>query len=140
MSSAPTPHVSRPGGITLLFVLGLIQGVSAIILGLVLVLDKSDENLINESGMTENTLLGTGIGIMIVGAIFVLLSFALRNGNNTVRWLFGIVTMAQVAGGIWGLFALHGEQQLSAASSVTFGLVILWILFGNERTDEFFTH
>ena len=31
MSSAPTPHVKRPGGITLLFVLGLIQGVSAII-------------------------------------------------------------------------------------------------------------
>ena len=43
MSSAPTPHVSRPGGITLLFVLGLIQGVSAIILGLVLVLDKSEK-------------------------------------------------------------------------------------------------
>ena len=37
-----------------------------------LVLDKSDENLIAESGMTENTLLGTGIGIMIVGVVIIL--------------------------------------------------------------------
>jgi hypothetical protein len=37
-----------------------------------LVLDKSDENLIAEAGMTENTLLGTGIGIMIVGVVIIL--------------------------------------------------------------------
>ena len=140
MSSAPTPHVSRPGGVTLLVVLGLIQGIASLILGLVLVLDKSDENLINESGMTESTLLGTGIGIMLVGVVIILLSLALRNGSNIVRWLFGIVTMFHVAGGIWGVFALHGEQQLSAAFSTVFGLIILWILFGSERSDEFFAH
>jgi hypothetical protein len=108
--------------------------------GLVLVLDKSDENLINESGMTESTLLGTGIGIMLVGVVIILLSLALRNGSNIVRWLFGIVMMFHVAGGIRGVFALHGEQQLSAAFSTVFGLIILWILFGSERSDEFFAH
>jgi hypothetical protein len=140
MSSAPTPHVSRPGGVTLLVVLGLIQGVASLILGLVLILDKSDENLMNQSGMTENTLLGTGIGMMIVGAVMILLSLGLRNGSNFVRWLFGIVAMLNVAGGIWGIFALHGEQQLSSAFTAMFGLIILWILFGTERSDEFFAH
>jgi hypothetical protein len=140
MSSAPTPHVARPGGVTLLVVLGLIQGIASLILGLVLMLDKSDENLIAESGMTENTLLGTGIGLMIAGVVIILLALALRNGSNIVRWLFGIVTIFHVAGGIWGIFALHGEQQLSAAFTTMFGLIILWILFGSERSDEFFAH
>jgi hypothetical protein len=140
MSSAPTPHVSRPGGVTLLVVLGLIQGIGALIFGLVVVLDKSDETVLNESGMTENTLLATGIGIMLFGVVIVLLALALRNGSNIVRWLFGIVTMLHVAGGIWGIFALRGEQQLSAALTTVFGLIILWILFGSERSDEFFAH
>ncbi len=140
MSSAPTPHVSRPGGVTLLVVLGIIQGIASMILGLVLVLDNSDENLIAESGMTENTLAGTGIGVILAGVVIILLSLALRNGSNTVRWLFGIVAMLGVANGIWGVFALHGEQQLSAAFTTVFGLIILWILFGSERSDEFFAH
>ena len=70
----------------------------------------------------------------------VLLSLALRNGSNFVRWLFGIFVMFNVAYGIWGIFALHGEQQMSAAFSAVFGLIVLWILFGNERTDSFFEH
>lgn len=140
MSSEPTPHVSRPGGVTLLVVLGLIQGVSSLLFGLFLAIDKSDENLITQSGMTESTLLGTGIGMMIFGAAIILLALALRNGSNLVRWLFGIVTMLNVAGGIWGIFALHGEQQLSSAFTAMFGLIILWILFGSERSDEFFAH
>ena len=140
MSSAPTPHVSRPGGVTLLVVLGIIQGVSALIGGLVLILDKSDEALQSQAAMSENQLVGSGIGLLIIGVVMILLSLALRNGSNLVRWLYGIVTMLNVAGGIWGIFALHGEQQMSAAFTTVFGLIILWILFGSERSDEFFAH
>lgn len=140
MSSTPTPHVSRPGGVTLLVVLGLIQGVASLIGGLVLVLDKSDANLQATSAMSENQLVGSGIGLLIVGGIMIALSLALRNGSNIVRWLFGIVTMLNVAYGIWGIFALHGEQQMTAAFTTVFGLIILWILFGSERSDEFFAH
>jgi len=140
MSSAPTQHVSRPGGITLLVVLGIIQGIAGLIGGLVLILDKDDEKLLAESAMSENQLLGTGIGLLIFGVIMIALSLALRNGSNFVRWLYGIVTMVNVAWGIWGIFALHGEQQMTAAFTVLFGLIILWILFGSERTDEFFAH
>ena len=80
------------------------------------------------------------IGLIVAGTIMVVLSLALRNGSNFVRWLFGIFVMLNVAYGIWGIFALHGEQQLSAAFTTMFGLIILWILFGSERSDEFFAH
>lgn len=140
MSANPTEHVKRPGGVTLLVVLGLIQGIASIAGGIFLVVDKNDAELLDKAAMSENQLLGSGIGLIIGGTVMVLLSLALRNGSNFVRWLFGIFVMANVAYGIWGIFALHGEQQMSAAFSTVFGLIILWILFGNERTDTFFHH
>jgi hypothetical protein len=138
--SSPTAHVRRPGGVTLLVVLGLIQGIGGIIAGLVLMLDRDDAKLIEQTAMSTNQLLWTGTAVMIGGAIMVLLSLALRNGSNIVRWLYGTFTMLNVATGVWGIFALHGEQQLSAAFTMVFGLIILWILFGSERSDEFFAH
>ncbi len=140
MSSHPTQHVARPGGVTLLVVLGLIQGIASIAGGIFLVVDKDNAELIDKSAMSENQLFGSGIGLIVVGTIMVVLSLALRNGSNFVRWLFGIFVMFNVAYGIWGIFALHGEQQMSAAFSAVFGLIVLWILFGNERTDSFFEH
>lgn len=140
MSSTPTEHVARPGGVTLLVVLGLINGIASIAGGIFLVIDKDDAELLDQVKMSENQLLGSGIGLIIGGTIMVLLSLALRNGSNLVRWLYGVFVMINVATGIWGLFALHGEQQMSAAFHTVFGLIILWILFGNERTDRFFQH
>ncbi len=62
-----------------------------------------------------------------------------RPGGITLLMVLGRVnTMFNVGFGIWGLFALHGEQQLAAAFTTAFGLMILWILFGTERTDRFF--
>jgi hypothetical protein len=138
--SSPTEHVRRPGGVTLLVVLGIINGIGGIIAGLVLVLDRDDAKLIDRASMSKDQLLWTGILVMIAGAVMVLLSIGLRQGSNIVRWLFGIVAMMSVATGVWGIFGLHGEQQLSSAFQAVFGIVILWILFGSERTDEFFAH
>lgn len=135
-----TQHVRRPGGVTLLVVLGVIQGIAGFAAGLFLVLDRDDDDLIARSAMSSNALVLVGVVSMIVGVIMIALAMALSNGSNLVRWLFGIVTIVHVAGGVWGVFGLHGEQQLSAAFTVVFGLIILWILFGSERSDEFFAH
>jgi hypothetical protein len=132
------PHVARPGGITLLTVLGIINGIVSIGAGLFLIFDRDDPELIEQTKLSENQLMGSGIGMIVFGGGLVLLASALGRGNNVVRWLYGIVTMVAVAAGLWGIFALHGEQQMSAGFQAVFGLIVLWILFGSERTDEFF--
>jgi hypothetical protein len=132
------PHVRRPGGITLLMVLGVIQGIAAIGAGIFLVADKDDADLIDKTKLSENQLVGTGIGMIVAGAVLGLLALSLGRGSNIVRWMFAILTVANVAYGAWGVFGLHGEQQIAAAWTAVFGLIILWILFGSERTDEFF--
>jgi hypothetical protein len=131
-------HIARPGGITLLMILGVIQGVIGIAGGIFLILDKDDQTLRDEVNLTSNTLVASGIGLLVAGVIILLLALRLGSGSNLVRWLYGIVTIVNVGFGVWGLFSLHGEQQMSAAFSTVFGLIVLWILFGSERTDEFF--
>lgn len=135
-----TDHVARPGGIALLMVMGIINGLGSIGLGLFLVLDRADDALQQESGMDESQLLAIGIALMVFGALIAIFALMLGQGSSLIRWGFGVIAMLNVWSGVWGLFALNGEQQASAALSAVFGLIILWILFGSERTDRFFDH
>lgn len=131
-------HVRRPGGITLLAVLGVVNGLASIGSGLFVMIDSGDQNLQDITNMSSAQLNGAGAGSVIAGVIVLVCALALGGGSSFVRWAYGIITMVNVSFGVWGLFALHGEQQLTAAFSLAFGLIILWILFGSERTDRFF--
>lgn len=131
-------EVSRPGGITFLVVLGWIQGLVALGAGLFLILDRNSEELQERAEMSADQLVSTGVAALVFGTMVVILASMLGRGNTVVRWLFGLLVLVNVGIGIWGLFGLHGEQQLSAALSVVFGLLILYLLFGPERTDRWF--
>lgn len=131
-------RVARPGGITLLMILGVLQGALAFLTGLLLAVESDNVTLQEESQLTSDGLLAAGIGIMVGGGMVLLLAVALGRGSQVVRWLYGIVTMFNVAFATWGVFSLHAEQRLSAVFSLVFGLIVLWILFGSERTDRFF--
>lgn len=131
-------EVSRPGGITLLVVLGWIQGLLALGAGLFLILDKNSEELQDKAEMSADQLVSTGVGLLVAGGAILILTSMLGRGNSLVRWLFGLLILLNVGIGVWGLFGLHGEQQLTAALTVVFGLAILWILFGPEQTGRWF--
>lgn len=133
-----SPHVSRPGGVTLLVVLGLIQGVGSVLTGLFILLDQNDATLQDNAQLSDNQLAGAGVVLLLVGALYILLSIMLSKGSSLVRWIYGIVAMFNVSFAVWGLLALRGEQQLAAAFTLVFGVIILWILFGTERSDRFF--
>lgn len=122
----------------MLMVLGMIQGLITFLAGLFLAIENDSTTLQQESQLTSDGLLATGIGIMVGGGIVLLLALALGRGSQVVRWLYGIVTMVNVAFATWGVFSLHAEQRMSSVFSLVFGLIILWILFGSERTDRFF--
>ncbi|MDX2379719.1 MAG: hypothetical protein QNM02_08170 [Acidimicrobiia bacterium] len=131
-------EVSRPGGITLLVVLGWIQGLLALGSGVFLILDRNSAELQERAEMSSDQLVSTGVAAVVFGGAVLILASMLGRGNTVVRWLFGLLVLVNVGVGIWGLFGLHGEQQLSAALSVVFGLLILYLLFGPERTDRWF--
>jgi hypothetical protein len=131
-------EVDRPGGITFLVVLGWIQGLLALGAGIFLILDRNDEDLQSKTDMSADQLVSTGVAAIVFGTFVVILASMLGRGNTVVRWLFGLLVVVNVGIAIWGLFGLHGEQQLSAAISLAFGLLVLYLLFGPERTDRWF--
>jgi hypothetical protein len=133
-----TPHVSRPGGVTLLVVLGVIQGIGSALTGLFILLDQNDATLQSDTRLSDNQLTATGVVLILIGALYILLSIMLSRGSSLVRWIYGILAMFNVSAAVWGLLALRGEQQLGAAISLVFGVIVLWILFGTERSDRFF--
>jgi hypothetical protein len=137
-TSQNTPHVSRPGGVTLLVVLGVIQGIGATLTGLFVLLDQNDATLQSDTRLSDNQLTATGVVLILIGALYILLSIMLSRGSSLVRWIYGILAMFNVSAAVWGLLALRGEQQLGAAISLVFGVIVLWILFGTERSDRFF--
>ena len=128
-----------PLGITFLVALGIVQGAVAILLGLFLVLDRNDAELIDQTEMTSSVLTSVGIGLMVGGAIHLLLALALRRGNAFVRFLFGIFALINVAGSLWAIVGTHGEQRAAASVSLVFGLLVVWILFGSDRSARFFS-
>ena len=137
-TSQNTPHVSRPGGVTLLVVLGVIQGIGATLTGLFVLLDQNDATLQSDTRLSDDQLTATGVVLILIGALYILLSIMLSKGSSLVRWIYGLLAMFNVSIAVWGLLALRGEQQLGAAISLVFGVIVLWILFGTERSDQFF--
>lgn len=131
----PTP---LPIGVGLLAMLGGFQGMLTAALGLFLVLDRNDAELIDHTELSANQLAAVGIGALIGGTIHFLLAMALSRGSNVVRFLLGVVTLVNVAAAFWGVVATHGEQRLTASIALVIGLAILWILYGSSRSQQFF--
>lgn len=118
--------------------LGVIQGISEILLGLFVILDRDDLRLLDRSALTEGNLLAIGLFVAALGVVVILLALALGRGSEIVRLLFGAVAAMNVGSSLWATIALHGEQRWAGLYGVVVGLVVLYILYGSERSEEFF--
>ena len=94
--------------------------------------------MLHDSGLTVNTITGTGIGFIVIGTIGLFIALALGRGSRIARLLFGIWAVLVFAGGIYNLGALRGEQQIAGAVSAAVGLIVLYLLYGSEKDREYF--
>jgi hypothetical protein len=139
MSTVPQT-ARRPGGITLIVVLAVINAIVAIIGGIWVIIDHDNARLLRDSGLTKNGLVGAGIVAIVLGAIGLFIAMALARGSRFARFLFGIWAVLEFAGGLYALVAYSGEQQLSGAWSTAIGLIVLYLLYGSDKDREFFLH
>jgi hypothetical protein len=131
---------TRPGGITLIVVLAVINALASIGGGIFVILDRDDIRLLRESGMTQNQLVAAGVAAIVLGVIGLWVALALGRGSSFARLLFGIWAVLQFAGGVYAAVALHGEQRAQGAISASIGLVVIYLLYGSERDREYFLH
>jgi uncharacterized membrane protein len=129
--------IKRPWEITTIQVLASISGVFAMASGIFMTLDRNSLELAEKAQLTADQLLWTGILLVVIGAIKIALASALGNGSEAVRTFFTVIVAIGVAAGIWGIFALHGEQRLTATIHAVFGIITIWLLL-NAESRKFF--
>ena len=137
MTTAPGT-TRRPGGITVIVALAVIDAVFTIIGGIWVVLDHDQHELLARSGFTSNGLLSTGVAAIVLGFIGLMVALALGRGSRIARLLFGIWAVLSLANGLYHLVALGGEQQLSGAVQSAVAIIVLYLLYGSEEDREFF--
>ena len=136
MSSAIAPR--RPWYLTLIGVLGIIQGIVTLIAGIALVVERNDQDLLGNVDVSSDALLATGIAALIIGAVTILVAAGLLRGSNAARVILGVVELFHLGGGLYVLIAHSGVSRWDGLWAIIWALLILWIIFGSERSEAFF--
>ncbi len=146
MTSYPAPGAPtrRPGLVTLLVVLVVIGGIVSLLVGLVTILARNDANVSVtiegqgvDAGDTGSVALILGIGAIIVGLIYLLVARGLSSGSNVARIIVTVVSLLNIAGGIWVVISQTGNARSSAFGTIVFGALILVILY-TPKANAFF--
>lgn len=116
---------SRPIGVTLVFIIILIEGVFALIGGIVGLFAK-DMNLPLISALI----------LVLVGIVYLAVAKGLANGNSFSRLLVGIVTVIAFIGGIWTLLTASG-QRITGAVEAVIALIVLALLYSGKAKQFF---
>lgn len=113
----------RPFGVTLVGILIVIGGISAILSGLV--------------GLFTGDSLGLGIValivLLVVGLIYLAVAKGIFAGSGGARMIVGIVTVVSIIG---GFFALFGNP-LGGILQIVWGLIILALLYSGKAKAFF---
>jgi hypothetical protein len=138
MAETRTYSHHRPFGVTLVVVLMFIQGIFEVLAGLGLLLERNDLDLQQHLSASDGTLTALGILILIAGAVTILLATMLGRGSNFVRLLVGIVSAFNLGSAVWGLIAFAGTGRLNSLFQAIVAGIVLYLLFGNRESQEYF--
>ena len=134
----------RPGLVTLLLILVVLEGLVSIFVGLLFVLAR-DRATVNgdlaAAGATGSSIaLWLGILLIVIGVVYLLVARGLANGNGFSRLVVAAVTLVNIVGGIWLLVAHPGSARWSTVGSILLGVIVLAILYSPKASAFFRTN
>lgn len=132
-SAAPT----RGFLLTLIGVIGIIQGVFAVLGGIGLIAERNDADLQGNVDVSSTALGWTGAYLIALGVITLLVAGGILSGSNVARMVLAVVELFHIGGGIVVLFAHSGAERWDGLAAVIVAFIVLWILF-RARSEAFF--
>lgn len=130
--------VKRPGVVSLIGVIMIIQATLTLVGGIVLLALSGEQRIIEETDIETSGLIVAGIVSLIVGAIVLLVALSLMRGGKGARLLVTIVQVIAVASASWTMFTHHtGAFLFQGLLTIGIAVFVIWALY-NERSDAYF--
>jgi hypothetical protein len=130
--------IRRPGVVTFIGVIMIIQATMSVVSGIVLAALSGQQRIIDETTLDRAGLITAGIVSLIIGAIILLVALALLRGSKGARILVTIVQVIAVASAAWTMFTHHtGAFLFQGLITTAIAIFVLWALY-NERSEEYF--
>jgi hypothetical protein len=132
--------MKRPFLVTLIGIVMIVVGVLQVLIGILFISQRNDASVLADANATSSEFTSIAVGLIVFGALSVLLAFALLAGSRIARALIGLLELFQIAGGVWVLLTLDSNHQASAIGQIIGGLIVLYFLFGTEKAKSYFAH
>lgn len=139
MSDSNQGLVRRPGVVTFIGVILWIQAALAAVAALVVFIYRGNEDFQAATGQSADALLGVAIAEVIVAVLLAWVASAILRGSKGMRMAVGIVMGLRVAASLWIMITHHqGGFLYSGLANIGIALFVLWALFANEKSEEWF--
>ena len=132
--------VRRPGMVTFIGVIIVIQGFLAAVAGVVVLAFNSSDRIQAATNQTSSALVGAGIAELVIAALYLAVGFGVLSGNRGARFLVVLSTGLGMALATWLLFTHHdGGYTTRSMITLLIGTFVIWALYGHRESDEWFT-
>ena len=74
----------------------------------------------------------------VIGVLTVVFAFGLLKGSRLSRTLVGIAEVAQIGAAVYAIVQLGSGHRAAAIGNIIAALVVLYFLFGTEKSKAFF--
>lgn len=132
----------RPGVVTFVGVILLIQAFLALVEGIVLLAFRDNvQDFLAEYGETvsDATMTGTAIGGLIGAILLALAGFGILGGSRVWRFLTVLVVSLRMAFALYAMIIHpHGAYFTSGLVTLLIGFFVIWALYGHKESDEYY--
>jgi hypothetical protein len=128
----------RPGVITFIGFIMLLQAAFGGIAGIVLIALQSNQSVLDATAATKSELLAAGIVALIVAVIQLLIGLGILGGSRVARGIVAVIQVITVMAAAWSMFTHHqGAFLFSGLVQVAIAVFVLWALY-NEKSDAYY--
>lgn len=129
---------SRPVTVTIAFVVALLQAVTSLVSGSLLLGLSRMAEVREDLRIGEATLIAYGIVYLLLGAVTIGVAFGVRRGSGSARLYLTVMMIVSVVVAGYGAVALGLRGHLAAALiGIGFAVAVL-VLLWNRRANDFY--
>lgn len=136
MAAAPR----RPGVVTFIGVILYIQAALATVAALAMIIFSGNDTVVKaNSGLTTDALVWSGIVEAVIAVLLFFVAVGIMSGASWARLFVAIVEGLRMSIAVVLMLIHHdGGYLFTGTVTLLIGAFVIWALYGNERSDEYF--